>query len=72
MSKTSSLVPLIILFVLLAVASLIGYIAYQVANDVNSQTRQKMEKRNISFSKDGLKVGVREKNTEQYADETQS
>ncbi|KAL9109666.1 MAG: hypothetical protein Q9227_005704 [Pyrenula ochraceoflavens] len=72
MSKTSSLVPLIILFLLLAVAASIGFIAYQIATSVNDQTRQKMEKRNISFSKDGLKVGVKEKNTEKYADQTQS
>lgn len=71
MSKASSLLPLIFLLVVLAIAAFIGFIIYQIANDVQGQTRKKMEKRNISFTKDGMKVGVKEKSTEKYADDTQ-
>ena len=30
-----------------------------------------LEKRNIAFSKDGMKVGVKEMNSEDYEDKTQ-
>lgn len=71
MSKASSLLPLIFLFLFLAVAAAVGFVIYQIANDVQGQTRKKMEKRNISFTKDGMRVGVKEKTTEKYADDTQ-
>ena len=69
--SVSNLVPLIILFLVLAVLAAVGFVAYSIANDVSSKTRQKMEKRNISFSKDGMKVGVRKVTSEQQQDSTQ-
>lgn len=71
MSKASSLLPLVFLFLFLALAAVVGFVVYQIANDVQGQTRKKMEKRNISFTKDGMRVGVKEKTTEKYADDTQ-
>lgn len=72
MGKASNLVPLVVLFVLIAIAAFIGFIAYSVANDVSDKAAKRMEKKNIKFSKDGMKVGVKQISTEDVADSTQS
>jgi beta-lactam-binding protein with PASTA domain len=72
MGKASNLVPLLILFVLIAIAAFVGFIAYSVANDVSDKAAKRMEKKNIKFSKEGMKVGVKEVSTEDVADSTQS
>lgn len=69
--SSGSLISLLILFVLLALAAAVSFVIYTIANDVQGQTRKKMEKRNISFTKEGMRVGVKEKTTEKYADDTQ-
>lgn len=66
-----NLVPLIILVLVVGILAAAGFVAYSIAHDVGSKTRQKMEKRNISFSKDGMKVGVKEVTREQQEDGTQ-
>lgn len=70
-SKLGSLVPLIVTFILLAIVGAVGYVAYSIAVDVADKTSQKMEKKNMSFSKDGLKVGVKEVSAEQVGDSAQ-
>lgn len=72
MGKTSNLIPLLVLFVLITVAAFIGYLAYSVANDVSDKAAKRMEKKNIKFSKEGMKVGVKEISTEDVSDSTQS
>jgi hypothetical protein len=54
------------------VAAFIGYLAYSVANDVSDKAAKRMEKKNIKFSKEGMKVGVKEISTEDVSDSTQS
>ncbi|KAK5070556.1 hypothetical protein LTR64_000227 [Lithohypha guttulata] len=49
----------------------VGFLAYQIAVDVADKTSKKMEKKNVSLSKDGLKVGVKEVSAEQIGDSTQ-
>lgn len=49
----------------------VGYVAYQVVNDLTDKTKQKMEKKNISFGKDGMKVGMKERTAEQESDRAQ-
>ncbi|KAL4958217.1 hypothetical protein BDW69DRAFT_98716 [Aspergillus filifer] len=66
------LLPLIILFVVIVVLVAIGFIAYSIVQEVSNKTRSKMEKRNVMFTKDGMKVGVREVNEEEYVDRSQS
>lgn len=70
-STLGSLMPLIITFVLLAIVSAVGYVAYSIAVDVADKTNKKMEKKNMSFSKDGMKVGVKEVTAEQVGDSAQ-
>lgn len=70
-STLGSLVPLIITFILLAVVGAVGYVVYSIAVDVADKTGQKMQKKNMSFSKDGMKVGVKEVSAEQVGDSAQ-
>lgn len=71
MGALSTLVPLIILSIVLTVVAFIGYAVYTVANDVADKTTKKMERKNVVFTKDGMKVGVKEVRNEQYVDQTQ-
>ncbi|KAF7172307.1 hypothetical protein CNMCM5623_004546 [Aspergillus felis] len=67
-----SLVPLFILLVAVVILSIIGYIAYSIVQEVSKNTRSKMEKKNVMFTKDGIKVGVKELSEEDYVDRSQS
>ena len=71
MSGLSKIVPLFVLFVVLAVAAFIGYAIYTIATDIADKTSKKMEKKNVSFGKEGMKIGVKEVKTENYVDQTQ-
>lgn len=70
-SAMGQVMPLVITVVLLAVIAVIGFIAYSIARDVADKTSKKMEKKNMSFTRDGLKVGVKEVSAEQVGDSTQ-
>ena len=71
MTLLSKFVPLVIFFVVLIVAAFIGYVVYTIATDVAEKTSKKMEKKNISFGKDGMKIGIKEVRNENYVDRTQ-
>lgn len=64
--------PLVITLILLVLVAIVGFVAYQIACDVADKTSKKMEKKNVSFSKDGMKVGVKEVSAEQVGDSTQT
>jgi hypothetical protein len=66
-----SLIPLFILLVAVVIFSIIGYIAYSIAQEVSKNTRSKMEKKNVMFTRDGMKVGVKELSEEDYVDRSQ-
>ncbi|KAJ5095546.1 hypothetical protein NUU61_004902 [Penicillium alfredii] len=68
----SSLVPLIILLVLVGVLAAVGYVAYSIVQGVSKSTREKMERKNVVFTKDGMKVEVKEIRDEEYKDRSQS
>ncbi|MCJ1400212.1 hypothetical protein MMC11_003416 [Xylographa trunciseda] len=55
-----SLLPLIVLVTVLGFFGFVGYITYSIAQDVTSKAAKKMEEKNISFSKDGMRVGIKE------------
>ena len=72
MAGASSLLPLIILLVVVAGGGYIGYQIYLWSEEMKDRGRKHMEKKNVSFSKDGgLKVGVKQMDDETYADKTQ-
>lgn len=70
-TKGSNLAPLIILLLLVAVLAAVGYVAYTIFQDVSKNTRAKMERKHVVFSKDGMKVEVKEVQDEAYKDQTQ-
>ncbi|KAK4540332.1 hypothetical protein LTR36_009289 [Oleoguttula mirabilis] len=73
MAGFSSLIPLIILLVLVAVGGFVAYAMYQWSNELAERANKKMEEKNIGFTKEGgLRVGVREMADERYADKTQN
>lgn len=71
MTFFSNVVPLLIFFILLITAAFISYVVYTIATDVAQKTSKKMEKKNISFGKEGMKIGVKEVRNENYVDQTQ-
>ncbi|KIV82332.1 hypothetical protein PV11_04451 [Exophiala sideris] len=72
MSKAGHIISFIIFVVVIAFLAIVGYIAYSIAHDVGHTTRQKLEKKNVSFSREGMKVGVHERSAEHEEDATQS
>ncbi|KAF1930396.1 uncharacterized protein M421DRAFT_3470 [Didymella exigua CBS 183.55] len=67
----SNLIPLVILFLVVAGVGWVGYQIYLYSNELAERGVRKMEKKNVVFTKDGAKVGVKEVSAEQYADKTQ-
>ena len=65
------IIPLIILIVVVSVIAVIGYIAWSIAQEVTRTTRSKMEKKNVVWTRDGMKVGVKELKDEEYKDRSQ-
>lgn len=66
-----NILSLIVLLVVVGSVCAVGFVAYQIANDVKANTKKKMEKKNISFSKEGVKVGVKERSQEEQGDSAQ-
>lgn len=67
----NSIFPLIVLFVVVGVLAAIGFVIYTIVQDITKKTKASMEKRHIQFSKDGMKVSMKEINDEDYKDQTQ-
>lgn len=67
----SRILPLIILVVVVGILAVVGFIAYSIVQDISDKTRDKMEKKNVMFTRDGMKVGVKEVNEEDYVDRSQ-
>jgi hypothetical protein len=67
----SQLFPLIILLVFLSVGSWIAYQIYISVGIMRDTASEKMNKKNVVFTKDGVRVGVRHVQTEKYVDATQ-
>ena len=67
----SKLLPLIVLFLVLATFTFIGYHLYVTVQKISAATNDKMQAKNVVFTKDGMKVGVKELKTESYVDTTQ-
>ena len=68
----SKLLPLIILFVFLVAVGIFAYQLYLSVQKISAAASDKIHSKNVVFTKDGMKVGVKEVNTESYVDTTQS
>lgn len=62
---------MIVLFVTLFVFAFIGYHLYRSFQKISAAANDKMQSKNVVFTKDGVKVGVKDVNTESYVDSTQ-
>ena len=67
----SNVLPLILLLLFVAVLAVVGFVAYSIFQSVSQTARDKMEKKNVVFTKDGMKVNVKEIKDEAYKDRTQ-
>ncbi|KAJ5644851.1 hypothetical protein N7507_010862 [Penicillium longicatenatum] len=65
-------IPLILLLLFVAIVAFVGYAVWTVVLDVKKNTRAEMERKHVSFSRDGMKVSMKEINDESYKDRTQS
>ncbi|KAJ5584554.1 uncharacterized protein N7459_004354 [Penicillium hispanicum] len=70
--RNGNVVPLVLLLLFVAVLAVVGYVVYSIVQDVSKNTREKMERKHVVFTKDGMKVEVKEMQDEQYKDRTQS
>ncbi|KAF2994264.1 hypothetical protein E8E13_002175 [Curvularia kusanoi] len=66
-----NLIPLVVLFLVVGAMGWIGYQIYLYSNQLAERGVRKMEKKNVVFTKDGARVGVKEVSAEQAADRTQ-
>lgn len=65
------LLPLIILLIVLGLCAFVGYHIYLSVQKISDTAAEKMESKNVSFTKDGMKVGVKQVKNENYVDATQ-
>ncbi|KAM0551969.1 hypothetical protein ACHAPJ_008077 [Fusarium lateritium] len=71
-STLSQVLPLIIVFALLGVGGWVGYQVYISVAKMSDAASERMGKKNVVFTKDGVKVGVKQIKNENYVDATQS
>ncbi|KAF2640386.1 hypothetical protein P280DRAFT_34786 [Massarina eburnea CBS 473.64] len=71
MGALGNLIPLILLFAVVAGVGYVGYQIYLYSNELAERGVRKMEKKNVVFSKEGAKVAVKEIKAEDYNDRTQ-
>ncbi|KAG6095569.1 hypothetical protein E4U30_002235 [Claviceps sp. LM220 group G6] len=70
--RAIKLIPLLIAIVFV---SAIGWVLYQVydsATKIRDTASERMGKKNVLFTKDGVRVGVKDVQNEKYVDKTQS
>ncbi|PNS20682.1 Eukaryotic translation initiation factor 3 subunit M [Sphaceloma murrayae] len=71
MGALKNLFPLVVLFTVIGIGSYFGYQIYTWSNEMADRGRRKMEKKNVVFTKDGVKVGVKELSAEEVSDRQQ-
>lgn len=65
------LLPFFILLIVLFAFAFVGYYMYLSVQKISCAASDKMQSKNVVFTKDGMKVGVKELKTESYVDTTQ-
>ncbi|KAI2602942.1 uncharacterized protein GGS25DRAFT_525970 [Hypoxylon fragiforme] len=71
-STFTQLLPLLILLAILGGVAFVGYQIYLSATKIRDNAEARMAKKNVVFTKDGLRVGVKHVEQEKYVDATQS
>lgn len=67
----SQLFPLVIFFTVLALAAWIGWQIYLSVTQMRGNLSERMGKKNVVFTKDGVRVGVKSVANEREVDATQ-
>ncbi|OAA54508.1 hypothetical protein SPI_08754 [Niveomyces insectorum RCEF 264] len=65
------LFPLVVLFLVLGGFAFVGYHIYRSVAQIQTQATKNIGRKNITFTKDGMRVNVKELETEKYVDRTQ-
>jgi hypothetical protein len=68
---TAHIVQLCVLTLVLIVLAVVAYGAYVIFTEISNNTKKKLEKKNVSFTKGGMKVGVKGKTAEEQEDQAQ-
>ena len=68
----SQILPLVITLGFLAGLAWVGYQVYLSVGKIQAQAKEQMGKKDVVFTKDGLRVGVKHVENEAYIDRTQS
>lgn len=71
MASLSKLLPLLALFVVVVVVAFVGYAIYIVVTEIADKTQEKMEQKHVVFTKDGMRVGIKEVRKENYVDKAE-
>ncbi|PGG97683.1 hypothetical protein GX51_07193 [Blastomyces parvus] len=71
MASSNRLIPLLILLVVVGILAVVGFVTWSIMMAVKAQTKKEMEKKHVTMSRGGMKVGVKELNDEQYKDISQ-
>ncbi|SPO01335.1 uncharacterized protein DNG_04011 [Cephalotrichum gorgonifer] len=71
MGLLGQLIPLVLLAVVLGGLAVVGYYIYESVTNIRTAAEERMSRRNIAFTKDGMRVGVRDMGNENYVDKTQ-
>ncbi|PTB62464.1 hypothetical protein BBK36DRAFT_1172653 [Trichoderma citrinoviride] len=71
-STLGQLIPLVIAIALLGGASWVLYQIYLSLAKMRETASERMGRSNVVFTKDGVRVGVRQMQNEKYVDKTQS
>jgi hypothetical protein len=64
--------PLLIFLIVVGVFAFVAYHVYLATQQIGSAASEKMQQKNVVFTKDGVKVGVKQLKNENYVDTTQS
>ena len=70
-NSTSQIVPLVVLFAVLGGLGFVGYQIYLSATKIQEQATKNIGNKNFTFTKDGMRVNVKEVKNEHYVDATQ-
>ncbi|KAL7923180.1 hypothetical protein ACQKWADRAFT_312288 [Trichoderma austrokoningii] len=65
-------IPLIIAIVLISGIAWVLFQVYLSFTKIRESASERMGKKNVVFTKDGVRVGVRQMHNEKYVDKTQS
>ncbi|KAK7428684.1 hypothetical protein QQZ08_004778 [Neonectria magnoliae] len=71
-STVSQVLPLLIVFAILAAGGWVGYQVYLSVAKIQETASERMGRKNVVFTKDGMRVGVKQMKNENYVDATQS